>query len=77
LSGERTAYRVLVEKPERKGPLGRPKCGWVDNIKMDHREIGWGVMNWIGLAQDREQWKVRWFTSNSGKFLSNCITGGL
>jgi hypothetical protein len=45
-----------VEKPEGKRPLGRPRHRWVDNIKMDLRKIGWEVMNWIDLAQDRGQW---------------------
>jgi hypothetical protein len=44
-----------VGKPERKRPLGRPRRKWEDNIKMDLREIGWGGMDWIDLAQDREQ----------------------
>jgi hypothetical protein len=42
---KRNAYRILVEKPEGKRPLGRPRRRWVDNIKMDHREIGWGDMD--------------------------------
>jgi hypothetical protein len=50
---KRNAYRVLVGKPEGKGPLGRPRHMWEDNIKMDLREMGWGGMNWIHLAQDR------------------------
>jgi hypothetical protein len=45
----RNAYKVLVGKPEGKRPLGRPRCRWVDNIKMDLREIGWDGMEWIGL----------------------------
>jgi hypothetical protein len=45
-------------KPEGKRPLGRQRYMWVDNIKMDLREIGWGGMEWIGLAQDRDQWRV-------------------
>jgi hypothetical protein len=48
----RNAYRKLVGKPEGKRPLGRPRCGWVDNIKIDLREIGWDGMDWIDLAQD-------------------------
>jgi hypothetical protein len=47
-----------VARPEAKRPLGRPKRRWVDNIKMDFREIGWNGMNWIELAQDRDQWKA-------------------
>jgi hypothetical protein len=46
-------YRVLVGKPEDKSPLGRPKLRWEDNIKMDLREVGWG-MDWIELAQNRD-----------------------
>jgi hypothetical protein len=49
------AYRILVGKPEGKRPLGRPRCMWVDNIKRDLREIEWGGMDWIDLAQDRDQ----------------------
>jgi hypothetical protein len=41
-----------------KRPLGRPRCRWVDNIKIDLTEIGWGSMNWIDLAQDRDQWRA-------------------
>jgi hypothetical protein len=43
-------YRILVGKPEGKRPLGRPSRRWVDSIKMDLREIGWGGMDWIDLA---------------------------
>jgi hypothetical protein len=51
------AYRILVGKPEGKRPLGRPRRRWVDNIKMDLivREVGWDSMDWINLAQDRDQ----------------------
>jgi hypothetical protein len=56
--GEMTAYRILVGKPEGKRPLGRPRRSWEDNIRMDLREIGWGGMDWIDLAQDRDQWRV-------------------
>jgi hypothetical protein len=51
------AYRILVGKPEGKRPLRRPISRLVDNIKMDFREIGWGDMDWIHLAQDRDQWR--------------------
>jgi hypothetical protein len=47
-----------VGKPEGKRPLGRPRRRWVDNIKMDLREIGWDDMDWIDLAQDRDQWRA-------------------
>jgi hypothetical protein len=50
----RNAYRILVEKPEGKRPLGKPRRRWVDNIKKNHREIGWCGMDWIDLAQDRD-----------------------
>jgi hypothetical protein len=46
-------YRLLVGKPEGKRPLGRPRHGWVDNIMMDLGEVGWGDVDWIGLALDR------------------------
>jgi hypothetical protein len=52
----RNAYRILVGKPEGNGPLERPRCKWVDNIKMDLREIGWYGMDWIDLDQNRDQW---------------------
>jgi hypothetical protein len=48
-------YRVLVWRPEDKKPLGRPRRRWVDNIKLDLREIGIDWANWIRLAQDRVQ----------------------
>jgi hypothetical protein len=44
------ADRILVGKPEGKGPLGRPRCRWVDNIKMDFREIAWDGRDWIEVA---------------------------
>jgi hypothetical protein len=47
-----------VGKPEGKRPLGRPRRRWVDNIKMDLREIGWIGMNWIDLARDRDRWRA-------------------
>jgi hypothetical protein len=50
---KRNAYRLLVEKPEGKRPLGRPRRTWVDNIGMDLGEVGWRDVDWIGLAQDR------------------------
>jgi hypothetical protein len=45
-------------KPEGRRPLGRPRRRWVDNIKMDIREIGWSGMDWIHLAQDKDQWRA-------------------
>jgi hypothetical protein len=47
-----------VGKLEGKGPLGRPRCRRVDNIKMDLREIGWDCMEWVDPAQDRDQWRA-------------------
>jgi hypothetical protein len=46
-----------VGKPEGERPLGRPRHRWEDNVRMDLREIGWGGMDWINLAQDRDQWR--------------------
>jgi hypothetical protein len=48
-NGGRNAYRILVGNPDGKRPLGRPRHRWVNNIKMDLREIGWDGMDWIGL----------------------------
>jgi hypothetical protein len=55
---KRDVYRLLVGKPEGKRPLGRPRHRWIDNIKMDRLEIGLGVVDWIGLAQDRYRWRA-------------------
>jgi hypothetical protein len=52
------SFRILVGNPEGKRPLERPRRRWVDNIKMDLREIGWDGMDWIDLAQDRNQWRA-------------------
>jgi hypothetical protein len=53
---KRNAYRLLVGKPEGKRPLGRPRRRWLDNIRIV--EVGWGDVNWIGLAQDRDTWRA-------------------
>jgi hypothetical protein len=53
----RNAYWILVGKPEGKRRLGRPRRRWMDNINLDHREIGWDGMN-ITLAQDIDQWRA-------------------
>jgi hypothetical protein len=50
---KKNAYRILVGKPE-----GRPRGRWVGNVKMDLREIGWDGMDWIDLAEDRDQWRA-------------------
>jgi hypothetical protein len=47
-----------VGKPEGKSPLGRPRRRWVDNIKIDLRKVGWAVVDWIDMAQDRNQWRA-------------------
>jgi hypothetical protein len=52
MEAKRNAYRILMEKPEGKSPLGRPGRRWVDNIKIDFRDIGWDGMDWIDPAQD-------------------------
>ena len=53
---ERGVYRVFVGKPEGKRPLGRPRRRWDNDIKMDLHEVGYGVMDWTELAQDRDRW---------------------
>ena len=55
---ERGVYRVLVGKPEGKRPLGRPRRRRVDNIRMNLQEVGYGYMDCIGLAQDRDRWRT-------------------
>jgi hypothetical protein len=52
------ACRILVGNPEGKTPLGRSRHRWVDKIKMDLREIGWHGIDWIDLAEDREEWRA-------------------
>jgi hypothetical protein len=79
-SGERkNVYRILVGKLEGRRPLGRPRHRWVNNIKMNLREIGWDGIDWIDLAQNRDQWRALVNTAmnlrflyNAGKFLSSC-----
>jgi hypothetical protein len=77
--GERRgSYWALVGKPEGSRRLERPRRRWEDNIKMDLREVGWGGMEWINLAQDRDRWwalvsavinlRLPW---NVGSFLSS------
>jgi hypothetical protein len=75
--------RLLVGKPEGKRPLGRPRRRWVNNIKIDLREIRWDDMDWIDLAQDRDQWRALvnmvmnlWVSSNFEKFLNGYTVGG-
>jgi hypothetical protein len=75
---KRNAYRILVGKR----PLARPRRRWVDDIKIDLREIGWDGMDWIDLARDRDQWRALVNTvmnlrvpQNAGKFCSSCTIG--
>jgi hypothetical protein len=55
---KRNAYGLLVGKPEGKRPLARRRRRWVDNIKMELVEVGWGDVDWIDLAQDRNRWRA-------------------
>jgi hypothetical protein len=55
---KRNEYRILVGNSERKIPLGRPRRRWVDNIKMDLKDIEWSDMDCIDLAEDRKQWRA-------------------
>jgi hypothetical protein len=79
----RNGYRILMGKSEGNRPLGRLRRGWVDNIKMDLREISWDGMDWTDLDQNRNQWRALVNTVmnlrvpyNTGKFLSSCTVGG-
>jgi hypothetical protein len=51
-------YRLLVGKPERKRPLGRPRLRWVDNIRIDLGEVIWGDVDWIDLSRGRNRWRA-------------------
>jgi len=71
-------YRVLVWKPERKRPLGRSRCRWEDNIKMDLQEVEYGSMDWIEVTQDNDNWRALvkavmklWVPLNEGNFLTS------
>jgi hypothetical protein len=55
---KRNTYRLLVGKPDGKTPLGRSRCRWLDNIRIDLREVGWSDVGWIDLAQDRNRWRA-------------------
>jgi hypothetical protein len=78
-SGNRSAYRILVGKPEEKRPLGTPRRRWMDIVKMNLTEIGWGCIDWIDLAFDRD-WRWAFVNTvmnfrvplNVEKFLSSC-----
>jgi hypothetical protein len=74
----RNSHNILVRKPEGKRQLGRHRHRWEDNIRMDLREIGWEGVDWMHLAQDRDQWRALMDTvmklrvlENAGKFLTN------
>jgi hypothetical protein len=83
-NGEKTnTYWILVGTPEGKRSLGRQRRRWMDDIKMDLREIGQGDMGWIDLVQDRDQWSALVNTvmnlhlpENVGSLLGSCETGG-
>jgi hypothetical protein len=62
------AYRILVERPEGKGPLGRPRCRWANNIELDLREIGWSDVDWFNLALDINQWSIAMKTPMNLRF---------
>jgi hypothetical protein len=55
---KRNPYRLLVGKPEGRRPLGRPRRRWVDNIRIHLEEVGWGDVDWIGLAKDKNRWRA-------------------
>jgi transposase len=59
MNGEkRNVYRILVGEPEGKRPLGTPRRRWVDNSKVDLREVGWGGIDWIDVSRDGDQWRA-------------------
>jgi hypothetical protein len=81
---KRTVHRLLVGKLNGKGPLGRPKRRWVDNIDMDVLGIGWGDVDWIGVVQNKNKWRALVtavmhprLLRNAGKLSSVYTTGGL
>jgi hypothetical protein len=58
MAEKRNGYRILVGRSEGKRLLGRQRRWWMDNIKIDLREIGWGGMDWIDLTHDRDRWRA-------------------
>jgi hypothetical protein len=72
---EMTAYRILVGKPEGKRPPGRPRRSCVDNIKINLGEIGWNGVDWIDLAQDRDQCRAAQFAASQEgpSSISECV----
>jgi hypothetical protein len=55
---KRNVYRLFMRKSEGRKPLGRPRHRWMNNIKMDLVDEGWGDVDWVGLAQDRDRWRA-------------------
>jgi hypothetical protein len=81
---KRNTYRLLAGKPEGKRPLGRPRRRWLVNIKRDLGEVGWGDVDWIGLAKDRNRWRALvnsvlnlQVLRNAGKLSSGLTSSGL
>jgi hypothetical protein len=80
---KRNVYKVSMGKPEGKRPLGKPRHRWEDGTRMDLKEIGWGSVDWIQLAQDRDRWQafvntvmnLRVLAPHSYKILKNALTG--
>jgi hypothetical protein len=68
MGAKKYACRILVGKPEGKRPLGKPRRNWVNNIKMYLRKICWDGMDWIDLAQDRDQWRALVNTAMNFRF---------
>jgi hypothetical protein len=69
---KRNEHRLLVRKPEGLRPIGRPRRRWLDNIRMDLVDMGWGDVNWIGLAQDRDRWRA--LVNSALNFRENYLT---
>jgi hypothetical protein len=55
---KKNTYRLLVRKPEGRRPVGRPRRGWLNNIRLHFVEVGWGDVDWIGLAQEKDRWRA-------------------
>jgi hypothetical protein len=71
---ERKVYKVLIGKSEGKRPLGRPRHRWEDGIRMDLREIGWGSVDWIQLAQDRDRGSCEYGDEPSGSGTTDLVS---
>jgi hypothetical protein len=78
------AHHLPQERPEGKRPLRRPRSRWMDNIRMDLGKVGWGDVDWIGLAKDRNRWRALvnsvlnlWVPRNAGKLSSGLASSGL